>query len=291
MNLIKIKNQSSSSTHRYIYGFDLDFDLEHLHQTFTAGDKYLVHHFTDAVLEYTKNKLDVSNCCMVYDQVLKLPQRTPLLRQAAKLIQEHSREAFRSAYFIRIDQHTLISMLKLPKLNVKEIDILRFCSQWVDAQASWCGLPASKENRQAIFEPIKYFIRFDVITDIDKVKDLLLESDFIHFTGKFGASKKVAVKCLTKRRAFNAKTNRTKANESRLKQPTENQVSIQIDLNQPDAIQPNLATNESTLFSEILVDMCKVAIFVLILVCMALFLLVCASSISHPKRSDAFIPF
>lgn len=225
----QLKTNFSSSLIRYIYGFDFEFDLELLYETFVAGDKYLVHSFTDAVLEYAKNKLDVSNCVLVYDQLLKFPHQTPLLQQAAELIQKHSKKAFKCACLARIDKATLISMLSLPKLSMEEIEILKFCSDWVDVQLKQNGLFASKENRLQIFEPIRYFIRFNEIprSAIAKFAEIesLLPADDIKQLASGHKTKTLSFKCLIKRKVFAVKQQKAKKEE----------VSIQI-----DAIGPNL---------------------------------------------------
>lgn len=152
----------------------MDFELDDLCETIMAGDKYLVHNFTEAALKYVEDRLTVANCCLLYDQLLKLQFQPPVLRRIVRLIQEHSQEAFSSESFGRIDQPTLISILELPRLAVKEIDIVRFCSRWTDVQVEQLELPATRENKQEIFELAKYFVRFDRIppAEIAKCKEI-----------------------------------------------------------------------------------------------------------------------
>ena len=217
-----------------------------------------MHNFTDAVFSYVRSKLNVSNCCLVYSQLLLIPHETAgLLLQARELIEKHTKEAFEAASFSRIDEVALRRILELP-LNAKAIDLLRCCSAWVDAELKRLGLPASKENRLQIFDLIKPFIRLKKIpvaeiaeiARSEEIHSLLSVSDIVQLllqlvALEFNKNEPSSCACETNTAdeyGFVVKTSRPTVSEpppKESKQPVYEELSIQVDSSRPNSNKPN----------------------------------------------------
>ena len=150
---------------RYIYGFEIDFELAHLYESYLAADKYLLHHFSKALTDYVKAKLSAESSCLIYDQLIKIGEREGIsLASVRTTIIENSLKAFESEHFTQIDQETLISLLSLDELNIAEIDLLAAVSKWIDCEVQRQELQTNRENRRKVFEPIKGYIVFTALT-------------------------------------------------------------------------------------------------------------------------------
>ena len=174
--------------YRYIYGFEIDFKLFDLYESFVAADRYKLHGFSKALTDYIKAKLNAENSCLIYDQLIKIGEREEiLLADVRTIIIENSQKAFASEHFTQIDQETLISLLSPNKLNIAEIDLLKAVSRWVDCKVQRQGLPMNDMNRQLAFEPIKRYISFtaftpDQITACEAIKHLFPRKVIESFT-------------------------------------------------------------------------------------------------------------
>ena len=150
---------------RYIYAFPIDYELAELYETYMAADKYLLHHFNKAFFGYITTKLTAESCCLIYDQLMKIGEHEELsLASVRTVIIEGSEATFKSDHFTQIDQETLISLLSLDELSIDEFDLLTAVSRWVDCEVQRQGLPANREKRQKVFEPIKSYILFTALT-------------------------------------------------------------------------------------------------------------------------------
>ena len=150
---------------RYIYGFEIDFELDDLYESYLAADKYLLHHFNEAFSDYVKVNLNAENSCLIYDQLIKIGEREEIsLASVRTVIIENSPEAFGSEHFTQIDRETLISLLSLDELSIAEIDLLTAVSKWVDCEVQRQDLLLNAENRRRVFEPIKGYVLFTDLT-------------------------------------------------------------------------------------------------------------------------------
>ena len=150
---------------RYLYGFEIDFKLSELYESYVAADKYLMHEFKEAFFEYIKRKLNAENSCLIYEQLMKIGDPEEIsLAHVRMMIIESRKQAFESECFTRIDQETLISLLSLDKLSIDEFDLFTAVSKWVDCEVQRQGLPVNDENRRRAFEPIKGYIVFSALT-------------------------------------------------------------------------------------------------------------------------------
>jgi len=126
------------------------------------------------------------------------------LDRVRKLICHNSAAAFQNKYFVNISQDTLVDLLSMDALNIKEIDVLKSCGKWIDEEIKRQNLELNQTNKQMVFEPIKNFIKFSEITFDElrrfySIKDLLssdeLSSLFLHHLN----ISKFKVECNTKR--------------------------------------------------------------------------------------------
>lgn len=155
-----------------------------------AGDKYQVYNMSHSIFAFIKNILSTSNCCIIYDQLIKFPtEYIGPLDQVKKLIRCNSESAFKNKYFVNISQETLVDLLSMDGLTMEEIGVLHACAKWVDEEIKRLNLKLNRTNKQMVFKPIKNFIRFSEITldelrNFDQIKDLLssdeLSSLFLH---------------------------------------------------------------------------------------------------------------
>ncbi|XP_037035621.1 BTB/POZ domain-containing protein 6-A-like [Bradysia coprophila] len=169
---------------------DLD-DLSELFETFVAGDKYQVYNMNDAMFSFIKDVLNESNCCIIYDQLMKFPSEYLCVPvdQVRTMIRYNSGVAFNDEYFVDISQETLVDLLNMDALSLDEIDVLRSCAKWVDEEIRRLNLESNAANKQKIFKPFKNLIGFSRITldqleHFSPIKDLLssdeLSSLFLH---------------------------------------------------------------------------------------------------------------
>ena len=150
---------------RYLYGFEIDFKLSKLYESYVAADKYLLTKFNEVFFEYIKGKLTARNSCLIYDQLMKIGEREEIsLADVRTVIIGSSKEAFESGFFTRIDQETLINLLSLDKLSIDEFGLFVAVLKWVDCEVRRQGLPLNGQNRRRVFEPIKGYIVFTALS-------------------------------------------------------------------------------------------------------------------------------
>ena len=145
---------------RYIYGHGIEINLTELYATYLAGDKYLVNHLVDSLIDFIRKNLNASNCCLIYEQLGRIQRDDELLDQIRNLIKLHSDTAFKSDKFTEISQETLVDILKFESLNIDEIDVLKACWNWIEKQIVKLDIQATEVSRQKLFQPIKPLIRF-----------------------------------------------------------------------------------------------------------------------------------
>ena len=160
---------------RYIYGFEIDFELSELYDSYWAADYYLLHHFDEALSDYINDKLNVQSSILIYEQLSKIGKEVIPLANVRSIIQINSKAAFESEYFLQIGQETLIGLLSLDEVNVEEIELLMAVSKWIDSETQRQGLVVNSENRRKVFEPIKSYILFTAMTpeQIANCKEIL----------------------------------------------------------------------------------------------------------------------
>ena len=185
---------SSPPHRRYIYGFEIDFELADLYDSYLAADKYLLYRFDRAFFDYVKARLDPESSCLIYDQLIKIGEREEIsLAHVRTVTIENSRATFDSEHFTHVDQETLISLLSLDELSIDENELLVAVSKWVDCEVQRRGLPVSGENRRKVFEPIKSYVQFaslspEKIADYEEVAGLLTAEElaqlFLHLLNR-----------------------------------------------------------------------------------------------------------
>lgn len=215
-----LSNQTSKTLnkfhrpHRYIYTNVLkDLDLSELFETFMAGDKYQVYNMNDAMFSFIKHILNPSNCCIIYDQLMKFPTDYVCvpLDQVETIIRCNSASAFKNKHFVKISQDTLLNLLSMDALSIDEIDVLTSCAKWVDEEIKRLNLESNTTNKQTVFEPIKNLIRFSKITfdqlkSCNPIKDLLSRDElcslFLHLLNV----SKFTIECNTARKKVELKS-------------------------------------------------------------------------------------
>ena len=183
---------------RYLYGFEISEiadNLAHLSSTYMVADRYLVEHLKEGLIEHIDSILDPSNCLMIYDQLLKLPEgvEETIKQQVERYVQSKAKSAFDNEYLPNISQKTLINLLSLEWLNLSEIEVLKGCASWIKAETLRNGWAPDSEDKKEICESFKNLILFEKLTikDLDGLQDLrwFLTADevsylFLHLANK-----------------------------------------------------------------------------------------------------------
>lgn len=166
-------------TARYIYGYSLNESfLKDLHSTYIACQKYLVHHFSDALNVFVKGTLSLSNCCAFLEQLLQIEEEASSLECVRKFIAINGEPALSSEGFLDISQTTLIHLLQIKHLNTPEVAVLQACFKWIDHQLKLQGVFANLKSRQKLFKPIRGYLRLSDIPAEEYGKIGNLESFF-----------------------------------------------------------------------------------------------------------------
>ena len=147
---------------RHFYTGKLDeIDLAEIYPTYMAGNKYLASDLIQDLTDYiTKSCENVSNFCVIYDQLKKLGIEDSLASDLKSKMMDRFSEACASPSFEKISRDTLVSILKFDYLNISEIELLKACLRWVDCEASRQHPGADPASKKTAFEPIKHLIRF-----------------------------------------------------------------------------------------------------------------------------------
>lgn len=198
------------SDHRYLYGFEISEvanNLAHLGSTYMVADRYLVQHLKEGLIEHIKFRLHWTNCLMIYDQLLKLPAEETALQQVRRFVQQQTELNF--AISPNISQATLINLLSLEWLALSEIDVLKACDSWAEAEALRKGPTPNSKAKSTIRRSFKHLILFaelsiEDLTDFKNLKDFLTVEEvghlFLHLSNKTNYPLKI--KCKTSRRTF-----------------------------------------------------------------------------------------
>ena len=129
----------------------------------------MVEPLVNDLLERFKEELNETNCCLIYDQLIKLGKSESALNLVRTLIEINTETAFNTKYFTQISQDTLIDILQMKYLNIDEVDLLIACSKWVDAEVDRKLLEPTIENKQKAFAPLKCLINFTDL-NLDKIR-------------------------------------------------------------------------------------------------------------------------
>ena len=154
----------SNPSCRYIYSNKIDFDLSQIYESYKSLDKYLVHGFQDKLLGHIENNLNKSNCCIIFDQLLKIEKENVCLDFIESFIKINSSAALHSDSFLQIDLHSLIRLLNFDYLNVSEFEILEACARWVHAKLKKSNKMPIWQNVRKEFEEIRSLIKFTDLT-------------------------------------------------------------------------------------------------------------------------------
>ena len=128
------------------------------------------------------------------------------MHRTKQLIQSHSTEALESECAVLISEDALNLILEMPQLKAREIEVVRFCSRWIDAHCRRQGLPVNRRNRQEMFNMIKPFILFDEMTSweivrSEELKSLLSDGEFRQLSTR-QSHEPLLFESLTKRKGF-----------------------------------------------------------------------------------------
>ena len=193
-----------------MYGYDLieeyeseEIKLGDLWATYMAADKYLVEELKEGLIVSSVSRLNRFTACILFDQFLKMPfekigsfvfkEKEAILNEFKKTIQAHSKAAFESESFLAIEADTLIQILRFEFLNLPELDVLKACLRWMNAEIVRLGLVPVAENKRKVFSSIKSFVRFTdlrdkELSDLSELKEVLSPDEyaslFLRLTGK-----------------------------------------------------------------------------------------------------------
>lgn len=150
---------------RYIYGHPVNsIPLTQLYETYTAGDKYLVCDLSHRLIETVKNSLSESNCCIVYNELIKFSDYDELIERAKRLIRSETKVAFEDELFECLDRDSLVDILNFEWLGLEEIKILGSCLRWVEADIERMNLVQTGPSKRKVFTAIKHHIPFSDMT-------------------------------------------------------------------------------------------------------------------------------
>ena len=159
-----ISSQGFVQMQRYIYGMPVDqIPITRLYETFIAGDKYMVFNLNDRLIEFVKEILDESNCCILYNELIKIGEHEELIEEARRLIRSRTKAAFNDWRFECIERDTLIDILNFEWLEMDEVQILESCLRWAEDEIESLELCNNAKNRRKVFADIKPNIRFSDI--------------------------------------------------------------------------------------------------------------------------------
>ena len=165
---------------RYIYSKKIQVPLPELFESHMAANKYLLAEMVDDLNGHIKSSLSPANCCIIYDQMLAFKSKLngPIEEsklKCAALIERNAEEAFKSDTFPLISEQTLISILNFKLLRIPEIDLLKACLTWTDAEVKRRGLTVGADSRRTVFESIKKLIGFQILT-LEELGQVEIES-------------------------------------------------------------------------------------------------------------------
>lgn len=169
----------------------MEIDVKDIAASFLAADKYLVYKFREELSKYLKEMAHPLFCFGIYDQLNKIKYIDDVseclpFEYFDYIIQTSTLGYFGSASYLQMNQDSLIKILKNDTMNVSEIDLLKACVNWVDAEVKRKNLEPTTENTRKIFEPLKQFICFSQINDSDlkkfkKIQQYLDPQDCVDF--------------------------------------------------------------------------------------------------------------
>ena len=146
-----------------------------------AANKYLAFELIKDLTDHiAKNCEDVSNVSLIYDQLLKLGIKDPLVSEIEQRIATRFFEVCASESFEQIDEKTLVSILNFNILNVSEFELLKVCLRWTDNKVARQRLSAGQASKRATFEPIKHLIRFGDIK-LKKIGSIIGLENYLTF--------------------------------------------------------------------------------------------------------------
>ena len=204
-----------------MYGYDLsrvdgkgEMKPTDLWVTYMVADKYLVEELKFELILGTMTKLNKFNVCLLYDQFLEMPfdkiggliyEKTPF-KEFEKFIQAYSKAAFESESFLEIETETLVRILSFEFLNLPELDVLKACFRWVNAEIERLELVPTAENKRKVFVPIKSFVRltdlgYEQFGELSELKEVLSPEEYASLLWRFaGKCDKIATECKTERK-------------------------------------------------------------------------------------------
>ena len=140
-----------------------------------VADRYLVEHLKEELIKHINHVLDPSNCLMIYDQLFTLPAEETALQQVRRFVQSQTKLAF--DHLPNISQMTLLNLLGLEFLALPEIEVLKACANWVEAEASKQELTPNSKAKKTICNSFKHLILFAQLS----IKDLTKFQNLNHF--------------------------------------------------------------------------------------------------------------
>lgn len=180
---------STNFLYRYIYCGRINLKVEDIYSTYLAADKYLVHKFPQALSKYIRSITNYKNCFLIFDNLNRIKfvdSKLDILPYdyVERIVQSASN--LDTEYFSKINQNSLIEILKMNTLNVSEIKLLQACVDWVDSELKRTNLESNFENCSKTFNQIKPFICFSQIDILElknfsKIKNYLSSGDILEF--------------------------------------------------------------------------------------------------------------
>lgn len=165
---------------KFIYGREMDYNLNEIYETFKAADKYLLTDLIDELTKFVQDNTNADSIWIIYQEINKINKTDPSFgKNIIERITCNVGMPFQSDGFVRISESALIDILNFEMISIKEFDLLSACARWVNHQAIESGL-SSATDKQKIFAPLKNLILFAEIS-IDDLKSFLEISDLLSY--------------------------------------------------------------------------------------------------------------
>lgn len=171
--------------------------------------------FTDSLIAYAEEQLNVNNCLILFDQLSKL-ELDELTNKVKRFIVTNANRIFKSVHFTEIDEDLLIKLLNFESLIIDEREIIDACIRWVNCELVRrnCKSPtpaAKREVSRTIKKHIKFsdlsFHEFGKCTEIDSLlTNEEIGSLYMHLINKF---KTLTIECQTSRKRFGETSSKT----------------------------------------------------------------------------------
>lgn len=133
--------------------------------TYLLSDKYKVVGLCEKLLALCQSAISIEYALIIYDQVLAMQSRLPtdqfdwLSANLLDILRTHTFLAFQSESFKEIREETLMELLKVDFLYIREIELFEAAMRWLAAADS-----KTIADQRSTLRAIKQLIRFPLMT-------------------------------------------------------------------------------------------------------------------------------